>query len=70
MFDLNLYHAGGGDFEEEEKEEKKDYYYEEEEEEEDEDVDPMFLDLQPRLIRLKPRGDEWRERIDALVSKV
>jgi hypothetical protein len=43
---------------------------EEEVEDEDEDVDPAFLDRQPRLIRLEPRGGEWRQRIDALMSSL
>lgn len=37
---------------------------------EDDGVDPMFLDVQPRLIRLEPHGGEWRRRIDALMSSL
>lgn len=37
-------------------------------EDEDDDVDPAFLDLRGRLVRLVPRGETWRERIDALAE--
>ena len=41
---------------------------EDEDEDEDDDVDPAFLDLRGRLVRLVPRGETWRERIDALAG--
>ena len=41
---------------------------EDEDEDEDDDVDPAFLDLRGRLVRLVPRGETWRERIDALAE--
>ena len=37
-------------------------------EDEDDDVDPAFLDLRGRSVRLVPRGETWRERIDALAE--
>ncbi len=41
-----------------------------EEEEEDDDADPAFVDRKPRVIRLAPRGDAWRRRVDALAAKL
>ena len=43
---------------------------EDEVEDEDDDVDPAFLDLRGRLVRLVPRGETWRERIDALAESL
>ena len=40
------------------------------EEEEDDDADPAFVDRKPRVIRLAPRGDAWRRRVDALAAKL
>ena len=37
-------------------------------EDDDDDVDPAFLDLRGRSVRLVPRGETWRERIDALAE--
>ena len=38
--------------------------------EEDDDADPAFVDRKPRVIRLAPRGDVWRRRVDALAAQV
>ena len=38
--------------------------------EEDEDADPAFVDRKPRVIRLVPRGEAWRRRVDALAAKL
>ena len=38
--------------------------------EEDDDADPAFVDRKPRVIRLAPRGDVWRRRVDALAAKL
>ena len=38
--------------------------------EEDDDADPAFVDRKPRVIRLAPRGDAWRRRVDALAAKL
>ena len=40
------------------------------EEEEEDDADPAFVDRKPRVIRLAPRGDAWRRRVDALAAKL
>ena len=37
---------------------------------EDEDADPAFVDRKPRVIRLVPRGEAWRRRVDALAAKL
>lgn len=34
------------------------------------DVDPAFVDRQPRLFRLEPRGAEWCRRVDAMMSSL
>ena len=36
----------------------------------DEDADPAFVDRKPRVIRLVPRGEAWRRRVDALAAKL
>ena len=41
-----------------------------EDELEDEDADPAFVDRKPRVIRLVPRGEAWRRRVDALAAKL
>ena len=41
-----------------------------EEEEDEDDADPAFVDRKPRVIRLAPRGDAWRRRVDALAAKL
>ena len=38
--------------------------------EEDDDADPAFVDRKPRVIRLAPRGDAWRRRVDSLAAKL
>ena len=43
---------------------------EEDDELEDEDADPAFVDRKPRVIRLVPRGEAWRRRVDALAAKL
>jgi tRNA threonylcarbamoyl adenosine modification protein YjeE len=43
---------------------------EDEDELEDEDADPAFVDRKPRVIRLVPRGEAWRRRVDALAAKL
>ena len=40
------------------------------EEEDEDDADPAFVDRKPRVIRLAPRGDAWRRRVDALAAKL
>ena len=42
----------------------------EDDELEDEDADPAFVDRKPRVIRLVPRGEAWRRRVDALAAKL
>ena len=39
-------------------------------EEDEDDADPAFVDRKPRVIRLAPRGDAWRRRVDALAAKL
>ena len=36
---------------------------------EDDDADPAFVDRKPRVIRLAPRGDAWRRRVDSLARE-
>lgn len=64
--DATLVAERGGAGEEDEEEGDDEYG----DEDEDEDVDPMFVDRKPRVIRLEPRGTEWRRRVDALVASV
>ena len=41
---------------------------EEDDEDDEDDVDPAFLDAQPRVVRLEGRGEAWRDRVDALAK--
>jgi hypothetical protein len=41
-----------------------------EEEEEEEEIDPAFVDARPRLIKLRPRSQEWVARVGRVHEKL
>jgi hypothetical protein len=55
---------------EEDEEEAWDDEDEDEDEEEMEEIDPAFVDARPRLIKLRPRSQEWVARVGRVHEKL